>query len=1260
MECYFVILVVLCLFTVNCIASNFPHESTVTTAGSYDEQLYSRQMLVYGQSAQQRLFTSNVLVIGDGPLAAEIIKNLALAGVGKLSITESKDNKHVPLLGDCGSLIEFAKGLNPNVKVVEVSGPPDISNGNYTLVVATESSFHDLLSLDASCRASDTRLVACDVRGVCGYIFNDFLDGFTVLDVDGEVQPEVPIAEAKQVEEDEEAAATAKGGYRISLSCIPEEKLNCGLGEVLEITLPACIVDGVTLASKSISLPVIKVRSTREVVVQLDADADSNLTVEALIESIRSGSVTAKRAKVPVELTHHSLHDQLATPSFVASNECSAPPRDRALCLILLAAFRAYDNYMMTMPSRLLDAVGTDADDGDSDVEEENEAGVQTEFEKAVEGQLLAMGITDPRKSIKEGGVGTSLLTGTTRRFLSCVGGRCPATVSVIGALAAQEAVKGCTRVLSPLSQWLMFESLDSLDPERDNHSNHRHRQRQRSGRVSEEEAVYGHELIEELRSLRILVVGAGAIGCELLKTMALLGVSTGGTEDDPSSEGIPSSSHTRHNTGTMNLWSDMKNGGIVITDMDHIETSNLNRQLLFRQQHVGMPKSVVAAERVRLIPSGVIAVTETITVDDSDAVDDATATAKVQVRRVRIHPLTLRMDDSKQSRTVFNDAFWTQTDVVLTALDNVDARRFVDSQCVKHRRWLLDSGTLGTKGNTQVVIPHTTESYSSSVDPPEDAIPMCTLKSFPYLPEHCISWAKAMFDELYSARLSLLDNVIRAALSGPTSSDEDGVKQTLALTLALEQLSDEERRNLFDELSYPVCTPQSALEWALLLFQRTFKDSVEALLREHPADQMEEDEDGNKSPFWGGGRRVPVPSSFDISNPVHRSFIVYGAMLWGRSRGVEGTNWSRDNLENILDTVLVSRDRQGTVRHSSWKGNVTEMVSALDTTVGWTLVSALTPQEFEKDVAELGHVDFVCAAANLRCAVYGIRAVDRLETQRVAGRIVPAVATTTALVSGLVCLELVKLAGERLRLRRQRTAANPNNNTPDTSSSSSLSEGEKDRLLARFRNAFVNVARPMLAFAQPVAAETYSLHSDSDSGSDGERTTTTSVKRQFTLWDVIEVPLSANKPAIKSLERFLKTHYGAYLQSVSCRDNLVFADFLPGADHRRTLDIRALLVEPMEGMDVGHELSSTRDNAAAAATASNESDEEEDIWGSSAFVDLDVSCVDEDGNELRLPPVRVFPTDTGSEEGHGGDGTNVPTGATTSVDFDIDFIEQE
>lgn len=106
----------------------------------------------------------------------------------------------------------------------------------------------------------------------------------------------------------------------------------------------------------------------------------------------------------------------------------------------------------------------------------------------------------------------------------------------------------------------------------------------------------------------------------------------------------------------------------------------------------------------------------------------------------------------------------------------------------------------------------------------------------------------------------------------------------------------------------------------------------------------------------------------------------------------------------------------------------------------------------------------------------------------QIAGRIVPAVATTTALVSGLVCLELVKIASERVRSRRLKQT-NSGTDRPD--------EQERDRLVGLFRNSFVNVARPMLAFAQPVLAETYTIAADADPSTE-----------KFTLWDTLQVRL--------------------------------------------------------------------------------------------------------------------------------------------------------
>jgi ubiquitin-activating enzyme E1 len=63
----------------------------------------------------------------------------------------------------------------------------------------------------------------------------------------------------------------------------------------------------------------------------------------------------------------------------------------------------------------------------------------------------------------------------------------------------------------------------------------------------------------------------------------------------------------------------------------------------------------------------------------------------------------------------------------------------YMDQRIVFYEKPLLESGTLGTKGNVQVVVPHLSESYSSSQDPPEKETPSCTVKNFPNAINHTI-----------------------------------------------------------------------------------------------------------------------------------------------------------------------------------------------------------------------------------------------------------------------------------------------------------------------------------------------------------------------------------------------------------------------------------------------------------------------------------------------------------------------------------------
>lgn len=90
----------------------------------------------------------------------------------------------------------------------------------------------------------------------------------------------------------------------------------------------------------------------------------------------------------------------------------------------------------------------------------------------------------------------------------------------------------------------------------------------------------------------------------------------------------------------------------------------------------------------------------------------------------------------------------------------------YMDQRCVFYQKPLLESGTLGTKGNTQVVIPHLTESYASSQDPPEKEAPSCTIKNFPNAIQHTIQvcMEKSLTNRHYThiAFRSGLENISR------------------------------------------------------------------------------------------------------------------------------------------------------------------------------------------------------------------------------------------------------------------------------------------------------------------------------------------------------------------------------------------------------------------------------------------------------------------------------------------------------------------
>ncbi len=187
-----------------------------------------------------------------------------------------------------------------------------------------------------------------------------------------------------------------------------------------------------------------------------------------------------------------------------------------------------------------------------------------------------------------------------------------------------------------------------------------------------------GEGLRQRLAAQRVFVIGCGAIGCELVKNFAMLGIAAS------------------------------EKGALILTDPDHIENSNLSRQFLFRERHIRRPKSAVAAGAALHMNSS-----------------------------LRVIARLDRVCSETQGRGIFTERWFAErVDIVANALDNVQARRFVDGCCVRTRRPLLESGTLGAKAHVQVIVPFVTENYGSQADgnnEGDDAeIPHCTLKMFP------------------------------------------------------------------------------------------------------------------------------------------------------------------------------------------------------------------------------------------------------------------------------------------------------------------------------------------------------------------------------------------------------------------------------------------------------------------------------------------------------------------------------------------------
>ncbi|KAJ5650752.1 uncharacterized protein N7484_004475 [Penicillium longicatenatum] len=213
---------------------------------------------------------------------------------------------------------------------------------------------------------------------------------------------------------------------------------------------------------------------------------------------------------------------------------------------------------------------------------------------------------------------------------------------------------------------------------------NHLYKVLSKPGPFSDEDWVPGQGTINTLESSKILVIGAGGLGCEILKNLALSGFKD-----------------------------------IHVIDMepaDTIDISNLNRQFLFRQADIGKPKAEVAAAFVEKRVKGVNITPYVGKIQDKD--EDYYMQFKIIICGL----------DSIEARRWINS----------TLIGMVD---FENPESLKP---LIDGGTEGFKGQARVILPTLSSCIECQLDmhAPRPAVPLCTIATIPRQPQHCIEWA--------------------------------------------------------------------------------------------------------------------------------------------------------------------------------------------------------------------------------------------------------------------------------------------------------------------------------------------------------------------------------------------------------------------------------------------------------------------------------------------------------------------------------------
>lgn len=264
----------------------------------------------------------------------------------------------------------------------------------------------------------------------------------------------------------------------------------------------------------------------------------------------------------------------------------------------------------------------------------------------------------------------------------------------------------------------------------------------------------------------------------------------------------------------------------------------------------------------------------------------------------------------------------------------------------------LIESGTTGFNGQVQVIKKGVTACYDCAPKETPKTFPVCTIRSTPSQPIHCIVWGKSyLLNEIFgtSEDESAFDH----------SADADNAKEIEELKRESEALR---------KIRQSVGTP----EFQEMLFTKVFNTDIVRLR------SMED--------MWKT-RKPPEPLEYKtLLEQASEALAAKDAVLQDGQK-----------VWTLEENLVVFNDSLGRLSK-----RMLEMKKAQEPGEEEPVIT------FDKDDEDT--LDFVAASANIRSAIFGIDRKSKFDIKQMAGNIIPAIATTNAVVAGLCVLESFKV----------------------------------------------------------------------------------------------------------------------------------------------------------------------------------------------------------------------------------------------------------